>query len=292
MLTAQQVAAYHRDGFVAIDGVFSPAEVEAWHAAATDDAIGAEQRRAGADERAYHLLGLTARHPAFLALARDPRLTGRVAQLLGPDLQLQHSKLATKPPKAGAGAYAWHQDFAFFPHSNTSLAAVMVLLDDADEGNGCMRMVPGSHRQGMLDHRIEGGFSGGIRPQPPADAGVPLRVRAGGITIHHCLTVHGSGANRSDRQRRGLVFQYRADDAHQLADHVFDDTGLLVAGQRRGVVRCEPGAWLLPHMPGRCEEGFGSSWRQQGERAVVLNADHPVRQPTMVPRQAMAGADA
>ena len=61
-----------------------------------------------------------------------------------------------------------------------------------------------------------------------------LTPRAGGISLHHCLTVHGSIANQSDRPRRGLVFQYRADDAYQLAGTVWTDTGILMSGRRRG----------------------------------------------------------
>ena len=68
---------------------------------------------------------------------------------------------------------------------------------------------------------------------------VQITPRVGGISLHHCLALHGSPPNLSGRPRRGLVFQYRADDAYQLADTVFADTGLVVSGQRRGRVRCE-----------------------------------------------------
>lgn len=284
MLTQEQVATYQRDGFVVIDDVFSQAEVSLWREAADETAIRDEQLRGGAASETFHLLGLTSRHPSFLALAQDPRLVRLLLPLLGPDIQLQHSKLATKPPKVGAGAYPWHQDLAYFPHTNSSLAAVMVMLDDADEHNGCMYMVPGSHHTGMREHRVRGAFSGGVQPSLGWDLGVPVRVRSGGISIHHCLTLHGSPVNRSGLPRRGLVFQYRADDAYQLADHIFDDTGLLIAGTRRGVVRCESGTWLLPHVPARTPQSFGSAWNQQGPQAAICNLRHPLTQPQEMPQ--------
>ena len=278
-LTADQIAAYHRDGFLVIDNVFSAAEVEALKEASAASAIVDEQRARGADSHTLHLLGLTGKHPAFLALARDPRLVAKLTPLIGPDIQLHHSKLATKPTRVGVGAYPWHQDFAYFPHSNTDLATIMVMLDDCDEDNGCMRMIPGSHREGLRDHRINGYFSGGLTKNLAYDVGTPVTPRAGGISIHHCLTLHGSGPNASGRPRRGVTFQYRADDAYQFADQVFDDTGLVISGTRRGVVRCTNATWMLPRHPGRTGEGFGSAWNQQGLAAKQLNEHSPIVQP-------------
>ena len=78
--------------------------------------------------------------------------------LLGPDIQLQHSKLATQPQQKRKGGFRWHQDFAFFPHTNSDLAAVMVILDDSTEDNGSMHIIRGSHKLGLLDHADENGL--------------------------------------------------------------------------------------------------------------------------------------
>ncbi|MBA2479641.1 MAG: phytanoyl-CoA dioxygenase family protein, partial [Planctomycetes bacterium] len=287
-LTSEQIARYWSDGFLTIDGVFSPEEVADLRAAAAASDIAQAQAQQGADAQTVHLLGLTSRHPAFHALARDPRIIRLLAPLMGPDIQLQHSKLATKPLTKGRGAFAWHQDFAYYPHTNTDLLAVMVMLDDATPDNGCMRMVRGSHRLGMLEHRINGFFSGGCtetsRWADPASV-VDITPKAGGISIHHCLTLHGSDVNHSGLPRRGVVYSYRADDAYQLGDDVFDDTGLVVAGVRRGVVRCENARFLLPlsnspHRP----NVFGTAWNQQGKRAEAFNSQHaPVVQPSEMP---------
>ncbi len=280
------VARFHADGFLVIDDVFSPVEIAALIAAVNAADLPAEQLRQGGDTATTHLLGLTSRHPAFAALASDQRIVRLIAPLLGPDIQLQHAKLAVKPQARERGPYPWHQDFAYFPHTNTDLVAVMVMLDDATPDNGCMRMVRGSHREGLAEHRVDGAFSGGCsdaRRWADASRIVDITPRAGGLSIHHCLTLHGSPANRSGRPRRGIVFQYRADDAYQLADTVFDDTGTLISGVRRGVVRCAEARWLLPWRPG-WGNGFGSAWNQEGARAAADNAARaPIDQPDRMP---------
>ena len=206
-----------------------------------------------------------------MELAKDERILSRIRPLIGPDIQLQHSKIATKPPAKGGGEFKIHQDFAFFTHSNTDLVAVMVMLDDATPENGCMQIAPWSHRWGLLDHLVEGFFTGACQEDErwaDTDSLVDITPRAGGISIHHCLSLHGSPDNRSGKPRRGLVFQYCADDAHQLADTVFADTGLLVSGEQRGTVRCEDGVWKLP----RRKEGttyFGSAWNQIGSEVEI-----------------------
>lgn len=274
-LTEAQAAHFWRDGFLVINDVFSPEEVARLREACESPAILDPGTRAGLEKGTVHLLGITAKHPAFLHLARDPRLVAMLKTLLGDDIQLQHSKLAAQAKIRGKGGFSWHQDFAFFPHTNTSLLAIMVMIDDATPENGCMSMVRGSHRLGLLNHLNQDGYFTAMCREPehweahPENV-VPVTPRAGGISIHHCLTLHGSGPNPSGQPRRGIVFQYRADDAHQLADQVFPDTGLLISGQRRYQVRCEAQTWPLPRSP-RPQSQCGSAWNQQGEFAQTLN---------------------
>ncbi|MBP6507482.1 MAG: phytanoyl-CoA dioxygenase family protein [Opitutaceae bacterium] len=274
-LSPAQIAAYHTDGFIVVEEVFSAAEVETLRAAEASPEIQTALREAGIAHKTVHLLELTTRHPAFLALARDPRLAAALCALLGPDVQLQHSKLATKPVTRGAGAFGWHQDIMFYPHTNTSLLSIFVYLDEATPENGCMSMVRGSHRLGPLNHLdADGHFDGKCRePAHWSDRPenvVPITPRAGGISIHHCLTLHGSPPNLSGLPRRGVVFSYRADDAQQLGDTIFRDTGLVVCGRRHGVTRCEAGSWLLPRRTGH---NYGNAHQQVGDWAESLNAN-------------------
>ena len=134
-----------------------------------------------------------------------------------------------------------------------------------------MQFVPGSHRLGLLNHLDEEGLFAECQEKHRwADESRLAQVtpRAGGISIHHCLMLHGSPANTSGRPRRGVVFQYRADDAYQLADHVFADTGTIVSGQRRGLIRCDAGVLPLPRRPND-ENPYGNAWHQIGSDVTL-----------------------
>jgi phytanoyl-CoA hydroxylase len=157
-------------------------------------------------------------HPLYDELMRSDLLLELVSELIGPDVRFQGNKLNTKSG-GGGSAVEWHQDFAFYPHTNDDLLAVGVALDDSTLGNGCLLAVPGSHRGPVLDHHSGGVFAGAISPSDPCiglEAAVPLEVSAGGISVHHVKLVHGSAPNRSARQRRLLLFQYAAADAWPL----------------------------------------------------------------------------
>jgi phytanoyl-CoA hydroxylase len=275
-LDAGQLEQYRRDGYLVIDGLFSASEVEALRVAADDPVVKRGLQDSGADERIVHLLEITCKHPAFRQLASDKRITELVAQLIGPDVQLQHSKLATKPPKKDAGAFAWHQDFAYFPHTNTDLLAVMVMLDDATPQNGCMSVVKGSHKAGQLSHQDPDGWFLGCCQQTEYWEGhpehvIPLMPKAGGISIHHCLTLHSSPGNVSGLPRRGVVFQYRAADAYQLSDNVWADTGFQVRGEYREHARCDAGTLRLSRARARKENHFGNVYFQRGKCALEWN---------------------
>jgi phytanoyl-CoA hydroxylase len=270
-LSDEQAQAFWHEGYAVIDNVFPTEDVEILRSAVASPEVIDEWRKRDHATRTVHLLEITTKHPVFMELARSPRILERIAPLIGPDIQLQHSKLATKPAAPGEGPFAWHQDFAFFPHTNTDLVAVMVMLDDATEENGCMQIVRGSHRLGLLDHTDHGLFRGACQEshlwEDPNQL-AQVTPKAGGMSIHHCLALHGSPANMSGDPRRGIVFQYRSDDAYQLADGVWADTGLLMRGERTERVRCDAGILRMPKSHRYAGRPFGHAWNQDGEAAA------------------------
>jgi phytanoyl-CoA hydroxylase len=168
--------------------------------------------------------------------------------LWGPDIRFDTAKLNMKC--AGFGApVEWHQDWAFYPHTNDDLAAVGVMFDDMEMANGPLMIVPGSHRGPIHDHHADGIFCGAMDPASrDVDYGsaIPLTGKAGSITVHHVRAVHGSAPNVSDNDRRLLLFQFRTADAWPLLGfpagiEKFKD--LMVCGQHR-----EP---RLEHLPVR-----------------------------------------
>jgi hypothetical protein len=158
-----------------------------------------------------------------------------LAGLIGPNIRFDLGKLNMKDSGGGA-AVEWHQDWAFYPHTNDDLAAVGVMLDDMELSNGPLMIIPGSHRGPIFDHHADGKFCGAMDPdRRDVDyaTALPLTGSAGSITIHHARTVHGSAPNMSNKKRRLLLLQYRAADAWPLlgfpaAWDVFEE--LLVAG--------------------------------------------------------------
>jgi hypothetical protein len=186
--------------------------------------------------------------PAYAALTRHPKILAVLKDLWGPNIRFDTAKLNMKC--AGYGApVEWHQDWAFYPHTNDDLAAVGVMFDDMAMENGPLMVVPGSHRGPIHDHHADGVFCGAM---DPGNAGVdygtaiPLLGKAGSITVHHVRAVHGSAPNVSDRDRRLLLFQFRSADAWPLLGfpggiEAFD--ALMVAGDP-----CEP---RLEHVPVR-----------------------------------------
>lgn len=277
---SQMAAEYRGNGFVVVENVLSSEELEGLRRAEGSPEVQDTLKNAGIEYNIVHLLELTLKHPLFLALAKHPSIMRLIEPLLGPDIQLQHSKLATKPLAKGKGAFGWHQDFVFYPHTNTDLLSVFVYLDDATPENGCMSMVRGSHRLGPLRHHDESGFFTAVCQEnqywtAPDAAVEAVTPRAGSVSIHHCLTLHGSPANQSGAPRRGLVFSYRAADAYQLADTIFADTGLQVAGNPAKRVRCEEMRLAMPKRPWDEKTPFGNAYHQCGEFAAQANGKLP-----------------
>jgi len=138
-----------------------------------------------------------------------------VRDLLGPDLRLHTTKLNMKSAGYGA-AVEWHQDFAFYPHTNDDVLAVGVIIDDMGVENGPLMVFPGTHRGPIYDHHVDGVFVAAIDLAVAgldADDAVPLMGPAGSISLHHARIVHGSSLNASGRDRRLLFYECMAADA-------------------------------------------------------------------------------
>lgn len=227
MLNGAQIEAYRENGFLTVEGVFSPEEMAEGRAVVEElveqsrgvsehnDLYDLEPGHSPAEPRVRRLKAPISTHPYFERLARSPQLLDIAAALLGPEVRLHGNKLNMK--SAGYGSpVEWHQDFAFYPHTNDDLLAVGIALDDCLEENGCMLMVPGSHRWPILNHHQDGYFVGAVDPEREGidlRQAVPVPVRAGGISVHHCRTLHGSRINTSSRPRRLFLLELAAVDA-------------------------------------------------------------------------------
>jgi phytanoyl-CoA hydroxylase len=191
-------------------------------------------------------------HAAFRDLVLNPKILDVVENLIGPNIQLHHTKLNLKPPSSREARFEWHQDYPFFPHTNFDLLAVMIYLDDATEENGCLTIIPGSHKWGPRNHLFakDGAFSSQLEDK--SVLGDPARwlkvpVPAGGMELHHCNLLHSSTANRGTRPRSAMVIQYRAADNVALGGNMSNaGFGLQVRGVNPYTVRMIGGSFKLP----------------------------------------------
>jgi len=156
--------------------------------------------------------------PVFDGLLRSDWILAPVRDLIGPDLRLHTSKLNMKSAGYGA-AVEWHQDWAFYPHTNDDILAVGVIIDDMGGENGPLMVFPGSHKGPVYDHHAEGVFAGAMSLAANGldvkDA-VKLTGPAGSISLHHVRAVHGSAPNLSPRDRRMMFYEITAADAFPL----------------------------------------------------------------------------
>jgi phytanoyl-CoA hydroxylase len=230
MLTSQQIDQYNTVGAIVVPDILTQDEVQRLRRVTDDFVEGARGLTGHTDvydledshkpdmPRVRRIKQTHLQHPEYGRLMRHPKILAALQDLWGPDIRFDTAKLNLK--SAGFGApVEWHQDWAFYPHTNDDLAAVGVMFDDMEMENGPLMIVPGSHRGQIFDHHAEGIFCGAMAPgNDDCDyaSALPLVGRAGSITIHHVRAVHGSAPNVSKKDRRLLLFQYRTADAWPL----------------------------------------------------------------------------
>jgi ectoine hydroxylase-related dioxygenase (phytanoyl-CoA dioxygenase family) len=262
-LSGQQVDAYRREGYLAVPELIDRERMKALRAV-TEELVD----RSRSVSRSNELYDLDPRHTAEVPelrriknpadnhalyhwVAFESPIPDIVAELIGPDVKFHHSKLNLKGSHGGAPV-DWHQDAAFYPHSNDDVLAVGLLLDDADAANGAMAVLPGSHFGPVYEHYDGDRFVGSMQA---ADVGRLdlgrahlLELPAGSIHIHHYRLVHGSAPNLSARPRRLLINSYRAADAIPFTPDSSHSRfyGRLVRGQEARVARRQDGEIRMP----------------------------------------------
>lgn len=149
--------------------------------------------------------------PFWLSLVSDPRLLDLAERFLGPDIGLFASHYFCKPAHTGQ-AVLWHQDAAYWPLEPMEVITLWLAIDDSTPDNGCVRVVPGSHRHQVHELRPRDDVDNVLGSEAAAvvdeaDA-VHLALRAGDVEVHHPNILHASNANTSPHRRCGLTIRY------------------------------------------------------------------------------------
>ncbi|MBU6147500.1 MAG: phytanoyl-CoA dioxygenase family protein [Actinomycetales bacterium] len=281
-LTDEQVAAYQRDGYLVVPNALTPAQVkglsdvthefveQSRSVTSHTDVYDLEPSHSAQHPLLRRIKTPEKWHPTYAEVVTYPVILGALQSLWGPAIRYQTAKLNMKVAGYGS-SLEWHQDWAFYPHTNDDLAVVGVMIDDIDESNGPMLVIPGSHRGPIFDHSSGGRFVGGIDPTAvDVDFGTAAAVTgpAGSISIHHVRTLHGGAANLSGRDRRFLLLQYRSGDAWPLVENVDWDEwrASLLTGEETWTPRMEALPFRVP-LPVPAHEGsIFENQRDMGHR--------------------------
>ena len=235
MLTSEQVQRFQRDGYLRGGKVLTDEQVDVLRAELTRVIADDGKQEVAQPVLLRDLTGGTGAAPVWQIvniweasppfkhdLIQNPVIAEEIAQLTGAtSLRIWHDQIQYKPPKVG-GTTGWHQDAPLWPIiAPMTEVSAWIALDDVDEENGCMRMVPGSHTWGnniqwIMEHAAKwddmpAEFDGRkieIRPCP---------VRKGEVHYHHALTWHGSPDNKSPRPRRALAIHFMTNETRFVA---------------------------------------------------------------------------
>ncbi len=147
----------------------------------------------------------------FMKHAGNHRVLDTVEKFIGPDIKLFASQCFMKPP--GGVEKPYHQDSAYFTIEPLSLVTCWIALDDVTIENGCMWVIPGSHRGELFDHSQEWDVGGRKDMQVPDEhldlsRELAIKLRAGSCSFHHSVLLHRSGRNQTNASRRGLAIHY------------------------------------------------------------------------------------
>ncbi|MEO8371806.1 MAG: phytanoyl-CoA dioxygenase family protein [Candidatus Solibacter sp.] len=240
-LSVEQVAAFNREGYLKGIRIFNEAEIGDIRAY-FDDLL-ARTLAAGGDS--YSISTAHLRYGRVWDLLTHPRIVATVKDLVGNDAIGWGSHFFCKMPGDGKRV-SWHQDSSYWPLTPSKAVTVWLAIDDADVENACMRYIPGSHVLGHLTYALSETDESNVLNQTVEGVeqlGEPVDVelKAGEISIHSDLLLHGSEANESARRRCGLTLRYCPADVR--AGLGWNAKGVVVSG------RDESGHWANAPRP-------------------------------------------
>lgn len=190
---------------------------------------------------------------AYYDVMAASAMTEMVAELIGPDVKLHHTKINSKLPGA-ATEVKWHQDFPFTPHSNSDVVTALLMVDEVTADNGPLEVVEGSHTGALHSIWQDGVFTGAIEDGVAADMqskAVQCIGPAGSVCLMHTRLAHGSAPNRSNDPRTLFICVYSAGDAVALTPNPVPTVheGLFVKGSDKGTIRTEAYEVERPQYP-------------------------------------------
>ena len=222
LLNPQQIAAYHRDGYIIVKNFCTQQEVDKMYSTALQDKAmenNALDLNDQTGKKTRLSLWFTPGSDVFGYLTRSEKMVDSVANLMDSDAPVCHfhSKLMQKEPKVG-GAWEWHQDYGYWYKNQfmfpDQLVSVMIALTAANKENGCIQVIKGSHKLGRVNHGFAGEQVGA--DQTMVDNAlktmdlVYVEIEPGDALFFHSNILHRSEANLSNSPRWSIISCYSA----------------------------------------------------------------------------------
>jgi hypothetical protein len=241
ILTREQISAFNRDGYLTGMRIFSEEEIT--EIRRYFDELLAQTLAAGGDS--YSISTAHLRFGRVYDILTDRRIVDRVKDLLGEDVIAWGSHFFCKMPGDGKRV-SWHQDSSYWPLTPSKAVTAWLAIDDASVENACMRFIPASHHLGHLTYTLSETDEANVLNQTVVGAetlGQPVddELKAGEISIHSDLLLHGSEANQSSKRRCGLTLRYCPSSVR--AELGWNAKGVIVSG------RDDSGHWANPPRP-------------------------------------------
>lgn len=272
-LTEQQIEAFRRDGVLTVADAVTPGqlarlrtELAGWvdesraHSApfGPETVDGRPRFDMGAEHTAERPALRRVNNPSdisdvYFEVMSNARTVDMVADLVGPNVKFHHCKINVKLPGARTEV-AYHQDFAYTPHTNDDVVTALLMLDDVTEENGCLMVVPGTHRGPIHSLFKDGVFTGRMEDKVEAEMlarQIPVTGKAGSVCLMHTRLAHGSAANASRRPRGLYICVYTAADAVPIARNPMPNPneGRILRGVESPTARMIPLEVELPKQP-------------------------------------------
>ena len=228
---------FDRDGYVWPVPILEPHEVLRYRAAY--DRLEADAAARGQKARPTNLHHQS---PEVWELATHPRVLGAIESIVGPDVVLISSGFFAKQPRSDDQFVAWHQDTTYWGLEPPFALTVWIAIDDSDIANGCMRVIPATHRRGLLPHAKSDRPGNLLAHNQAIEPGhvdeskaVDFVLKAGWASIHHGELVHGSNPNRSTRRRCGMTVRFTTPNVRPVKSgpFAFSDRPVLIRGADR-----------------------------------------------------------
>ena len=230
MITPEWLSQFEDQGFVTVQGLLSsdevvgirdeisviarqypdvPDELIQFEVAVKDGTVQPQSTEAGIRK----LFRMAKHNDLFRKLAFHPKLVGIAEGILGADLILMQSMLLMKPPVYSTHK-VWHQDNAYFRLSPCDIFGFWIACDTATIENGCMHVLPGSHKNGVVQHAGDGDEYGWT-DQPEAERIRAIPLNPGDALVFHGELLHFTPANQTDQPRRAVQYHYASKNCRQ-----------------------------------------------------------------------------